>query len=201
MVIRRGFAEQGVRQPPRNERVRGMTGHHTLAETERAVANRIGGMPLDLGAMVAVSNIYRAANAIRNHLEHSVLRSADLTWTGFVVLWVIWIWDGMETRHVAQEAGISKGTLTGVVKTLTARGLVVRTIHPDDGRLVLLSLSPKGTRLMNQLFPAFNAEEAFVVTGLGEAEVAGLADRLRHIVTHLEAGSAGRQTVVREAAE
>jgi DNA-binding MarR family transcriptional regulator len=174
-----------------------MTGHHTLAETERAVANRIGGMPLDWGAMVAVSNIYRAANAIRNHLEHSVLRAADLTWTGFVVLWVIWIWDGMETRHVAQEAGISKGTLTGVVKTLTARGLVVRTIHPEDGRLVLLSLSPKGARLMERLFPAFNAEEAFVVTGLKSHEVADLADQLRHIVSHLEASSTDRQVALR----
>jgi DNA-binding MarR family transcriptional regulator len=174
-----------------------MTGHHTLAETERAVANRIGGMPIDLHAMVAVSNIYRAANAIRNHLEHSVLKSADLTWTGFVVLWVIWIWDGMETRHVAQEAGISKGTLTGVVKTLIARGLVVRTIHPDDGRLVLLSLSPKGARLMNQLFPAFNAEEGFVVTGLDDAAVGDLADRLRHIVAHLEASSVDRQAALR----
>ena len=174
-----------------------MTGHHTLAETERAVANRIGDMPIDLHAMVAVSNIYRAANAIRNHLEHSVLKSADLTWTGFVVLWVIWIWDGMETRHVAQEAGISKGTLTGVVKTLIARGLVVRTIHPDDGRLVLLSLSPKGARLMNQLFPAFNAEEGFVVTGLDAADVGDLADRLRHIVGHLEASSVDRQAALR----
>jgi DNA-binding MarR family transcriptional regulator len=155
-------------------------------------------MPLDWGAMIAVSNIYRAANSIRNHLEHSVLRAADLTWTGFVVLWVIWIWDGMETRHVAAEAGISKGTLTGVVKTLSARGLVMRTVHPEDGRLVLLSLSPKGARLMETLFPAFNAEEAFVVDGLEPTTVTDLADGLRHIVGHLEASSIERQATLRK---
>lgn len=174
-----------------------MTGHQTLEETERVFAKRIGGRPLDCGAMIAVANIYRAANAIRNHLEHSVLRAADLTWTGFIVLWVIWIWDGMESRHVASEAGISKGTLTGVVKTLTARGLVLRTVHPEDGRLVLLSVSPKGARLMEQLFPAYNAEEAFVVDGLPQASVAGLGDGLRHVVGHLEAASADRQNELR----
>lgn len=63
--------------------------------------------------MAAVANIYRAASAVRQHLENSVLRGSDLTWTAFVVLWVVWVWGESETRHVAEEAGISKGTLTG----------------------------------------------------------------------------------------
>ena len=47
--------------------------HRTLAETERAVAERLDGLVLDMTAMAAVQNLYRAAGAIRNHLERSVL--------------------------------------------------------------------------------------------------------------------------------
>src|SRR5439155_16641268 len=169
-----------------------MTGFHTLAETERAARRRLGGMPLNFASAAALSNLHRAANAVRNHFEQRVLRDAELTWTGFVVLWVVWIWEDIETRNAAAEAGISKGTLTGVVKTLHARGLVERVGHPDDGRLVRLRLTPAGERLMRTLFPAFNAEETFVLAGLDDARVADLTATLRGIVNHLEANGPAR---------
>jgi DNA-binding MarR family transcriptional regulator len=162
--------------------------HHTLEATEQAVADRLAGMPIDMSAMAAVSNIYRAANAVRNHVERTVLAPHDLTWTGWVVLWVIWIWGDIESRHVASEAGISKGTLTGVVNTLRTRGLVKRRTHPDDGRRVLLSLSPKGQRLMTEVFPRFNAEEAFVTQELVEGDMLAMARSLRAVVKRAENG-------------
>jgi DNA-binding MarR family transcriptional regulator len=162
------------------------TGHHTLAETERAVADRLSGLPVDMTAMAAVQNVYRAANTVRNHLERTVLAPHDLTWTGWVVLWVVWIWGDIETRHVAAEAGISKGTLTGVIGTLEKRGLLTRRTHPDDARRVLVALTPRGRKLMAVLFPKFNAEEAHVVASLSESEAAGLARSLRKVVAQLE---------------
>jgi DNA-binding MarR family transcriptional regulator len=162
-------------------------GQHTLLETERQVAARLSGMNIDMDAMAAVSNVYRAANAVRNHLERTVLAPHDLTWTGWVVLWVVWIWGDLETRHVASEAGISKGTLTGVMSTLENRGLVKRRAHPDDARRVLLALTPKGKKLMTTLFPLFNAEEAFVTSGLSSAETTTIARALRKVVHKAEA--------------
>ncbi|MBV9793694.1 MAG: MarR family transcriptional regulator [Actinobacteria bacterium] len=143
-------------------------------------------MPLDMPAMTAVSNLYRAAGAIRNHFEHTVLAPYNLTWTGWVVLWVVWIWEEIETRHVAAEAGISKGTLTGVAGTLEKRGLLERRTHPDDGRRVLLRLSPAGVQLMTELFPVFNKQETRVVESLNPEEVRVLAGALRKIVVGLE---------------
>jgi MarR family transcriptional regulator, organic hydroperoxide resistance regulator len=178
-----------------------VTGHHTLGETELAVQSRVGSVPLDFEAMSAISNIYRASTAIRNHLERSVLHENDLTWTAFVVLWVVWIWDGPETRHVAEEVGISKGTLTGVLKTLEARGLLERHDHPDDGRLVLTRLTAEGEILMTRLFPVFNAEEAFVAKPLTSKQRTGMAESLRAILTHLEAGGVDRQADIRADAQ
>lgn len=172
-----------------------MTGYHTLGETERAVSERLGGIPLQWEQMHAAANLHRAAAAVRLHFENSVLRGSDLTWTAFVVLWVVWIWDELETRHVAAEAGITKGTLTGVAKTLATRGLLIRRKHADDGRLALLSLTDKGKRLMEELFPKFNAEEVFVTERLSPAQCGTLADLLRAILTQLETnGEARRKT-------
>ncbi|WP_306332940.1 MarR family winged helix-turn-helix transcriptional regulator [Streptomyces sp. KL118A] len=163
-----------------------MTGNRSIRDTEKAVRAKLGGTPVEYEQMAAVSNIYRAAAAVRQHFENSVLRGAELTWTSFVVLYVVWIWGEMETRYVAEEAGISKGTLTGVARTLMGRGLIERRGHPDDGRLVLLRLTDEGERLMGEVFPAFNAEEAFVTEGLTDAECETLADLLRKIVVRTE---------------
>ncbi|MFE0019428.1 MarR family winged helix-turn-helix transcriptional regulator [Amycolatopsis sp. NPDC059021] len=174
-----------------------MTGYYTLRETEKAVTARLGGLELDFGAMAAVSNLHRAASAVRNHFEQSVLRDVDLTWTGFVVLWVVWIWEEMETKHVAEECGISKGTLTGVAKTLESRGLLVRTVPPDDRRLSVLSLTARGRELMTELFPRFNAEEKFALTGLSDRRIQDLTRTLRHMVKHIEETGEERETEVR----
>jgi DNA-binding MarR family transcriptional regulator len=163
-------------------------GQRTLAETERAVAERLDGLELDMAAMAVVQNLYRAAGAIRNHLERTVLAPHGLTWTGWVVLWVVWIWDDIEARHVAAEAGISKGTLTGVLTTLEGRGLLVRRVHPEDARRVLVALTPKGSALMAELFPRFNAQEAVVTAPLADADRPVLAELLRALVRGLGRG-------------
>lgn len=163
-----------------------MSGARTLKQTEEAVQRKLGNQHLDFAAMTAVSNLYRTASTVRNHFEQTVLKPAGLTWTAFVVLWVVWIWEEMETRHVAEEAGINKGTLTGVVKTLEGRGLVRREIPATDRRRTLLTLTPEGEELMSTLFPAFNAEEQYVVSALGARRTKELGDSLKRILTHME---------------
>jgi DNA-binding MarR family transcriptional regulator len=161
-------------------------GQRSIGEAEKLAEAKLGGIPVRREQMAAVANIYRAASAVRQHLENSVLRGSDLTWTAFVVLWVVWVWGESETRHVAEEAGISKGTLTGVARTLRSRGLLRRTGHPTDGRLVLLALTEEGEDFMRRVFPAFNEEEAFVTSRLSDAECRGLADGLRRVVLQVE---------------
>lgn len=156
-----------------------MAGPHTLAETERAVESRLSGMSLDFNAMAVASNLFRAANAVRNHLERTVLQPHDLTWTAFVVLWVVWIWDRVETRIIADEVGVSKATLSGVLSTLEGRGLLTRERSTVDGRLVLVELTPSGRRLMRRLFPQFNAQEQIVVSAIPDDRLPEAASLLR----------------------
>jgi|SRR5579859_7509451 len=157
-----------------------------LVQAEQDIRKRIGDHPLDFAAMAAVSNIYRAANAIRHSMERDVLAEADLSWAAFTVLFVLWIWGDQQTRHLAAEAGVTKGTLTGVLKTLEKRGLARRHAHVSDGRLVLVSLEPSGREVIERLFPAFNAGEAAVSSSLTAAEKDQLAVLLRKIIRSVE---------------
>ena len=157
-----------------------------LVRAERDIRGRIGDQPLDFAAMAAVSNIYRAANVIRNHMERKVLADEDLSWAAFTVMFVLWIWGDQQTRHLAAEAGVTKGTLTGVLKTLEKGGLARRRAHEADGRLVLVGLEPKGVAVIERLFPAFNMGEAFVSASLTEPEKDQLASLLRKIIRSVE---------------
>lgn len=164
-----------------------MAGAHTLTETERQVSDRLKGMTIDFKAMAVTSNLFRAATAVRNHLERSVLAPHDLSWTAFVVLWVVWIWEPIETRQIAAEGGFSKATLTGVLSTLENRKLAVRKKSSSDGRLVLVELTPAGRKLMKELFPEFNAQEQFVAKALEASLQDATADALRKITANIEA--------------
>ena len=102
------------------------------------------------------------------------------------MLFVLWIWGDQQTRHLAAEAGVTKGTLTGVLKTLEKRGLARRRAHDSDGRLVLVSLEPPGRAAIEHLFPAFNMGEAQVSASLTEREKNQLASLLRKIIRTVE---------------
>ncbi len=153
-----------------------------LVQAERDVRARIGNQAFDFAAMAVVSNIYRAANVIRNHMEQKVLCDYDLSWGAFTVLFVLWIWGDQETRHLAAEAGVTKGTLTGVLKTLEGRSFVRRRPHVGDGRLVVVGLEPAGLAAIEDLFPRFNEQEAFASSNLDPGEMARLAGLLRVVV-------------------
>jgi len=73
-----------------------------------------------------------------------------------------------------------------VLKTLEKRGLARRRGHEADGRLVLVSLEPKGREVIERLFPAFNRGEAQVSAGLSGADKDQLASLLRTVIRTVE---------------
>src|SRR2546426_130287 len=99
--------------------------------------------------MAVVSNLFRVSTAIRRKMEAAVLAPDRLSWTSFVVLWVLWVWGEMESRALADAVGISPPTTTGVVMTLERRGLVQRERHASDGRRVRVSLTRAGRRKLS----------------------------------------------------
>jgi DNA-binding MarR family transcriptional regulator len=77
---------------------------------------------------------------------------------------------------------VSKATLSGVLTTLEKRGLVQRTKSEDDGRLVLVELTPRGRRLITKLFPKINGEETLATRLLPEGSKEDTAELLRLVI-------------------
>lgn len=153
-----------------------------LMDVERAALASIGDLPVDIEALAVVSNLYRAATEIRRHMEQTVLADVALSWTAFVVLWVLWLWGEVETRHLALDVNVTKGSLTGILDTLGKRGYVERSRRPEDRRLVVVRLTRDGRELIEEVFPRFNAQERAIAAVLTDAEQDAIISGLRKIV-------------------
>jgi MarR family transcriptional regulator, organic hydroperoxide resistance regulator len=153
-----------------------------LVPEEADVLARVAALPVDLAAMAVAANVWRAAQAVRSHLERTVLREEGLSWAGFSLLFNLWVWGPSETRALAASMSCSRPTVTGLVATLETRGLVRRDGHASDGRLVVVSLTGAGRERIETVFPRFNAGEARVTRDLDDDEKATLAELLRRVV-------------------
>ena len=97
-----------------------------LMRAERDVSAAFAGLDLDLRSLSVVSNIFRAATAVRNHMENGVLAGQDLSWSAFTTLFVLRVWGETDARSLAAEAGVSAATLAGVPTTCGHSSLVAK---------------------------------------------------------------------------
>lgn len=162
-----------------------------LLRVERDIQQRLLGQPLDFPSFLAVSNIYRAAGAVRRRAEREVLSEVGLSWGGFTILWVLWIWGEMETSRLAAECDLAKGTLTGMLTTLEKQDLVVRRRVAADRRRVAVALTDTGDATIAELFPRFNGFEAAMTDGLSDEQKGDLARLLRLVITNAAGADGG----------
>ena len=155
-----------------------------MLAAERDVQARLGDRSIDFEANRAISNIYRAAASVRRQAEQGLLKEYGLSWGGFTILWVLWVWGEVETATLATECDLAKGTLTGMLTTLEKQDLVQRTRSKTDGRRVLVSATNAGVNMIDELFPRFNQLETALVDGLSTAETNELSRLLRIVITN-----------------
>lgn len=160
-----------------------------MLQAERDVQARLGDRALDFDSNRAISNIYRAAAGVRRQAERGLLREFGLSWGGFTILWVLWVWGEMETAQLATECDLAKGTLTGMLTTLEKRDLVERSKSKTDGRRVLVTATEDGASMIDELFPRFNQLETALVAGLSPHESRELSRLLRIVITNATNGT------------
>lgn len=155
-----------------------------LLDAEHDVKARLGDRAVDFASLDAISNIYRAAASVRRRAEREVLADYGLSWGGFTILWVLWVWEEMETARLADECGLAKGTLTGMLTTLEKQGLVERNRIAADKRRVLVNLTATGLSMIDEVFPKFNSFEGAMSAGLSPSDKKELARLLRIVITN-----------------
>jgi DNA-binding MarR family transcriptional regulator len=93
-------------------------------------------------------------------------------------------------RRLAEELGLTSGTISVRVDRLAGQGLVDRYPDPESRRNVLLSLTSNGRARFEQIVPAHLANEARLLAALSDDERNLLADLLRKLLVEFQ-GSDG----------
>ena len=133
-----------------------------------------------------ISNAFRLTSMIRNFSEKNLFKEFNLSFSGFVVMWVMWVWGDLETAKLAKNAGIAKSTLTGILITLEKHGYCQRVPHSDDARRVVVHITPAGEELMEKLFPKFHEIEDLAVSELTDEEFETTIDSFRTMLNTME---------------
>lgn len=81
---------------------------------------------------------------------------------------------------------VSSGAMTNRLERLAAAGLVERVPDPADGRSLLVALTGKGQRVINEAVAAHTANEHRLLSSLTATERAQLADVLRRLLLQFE---------------
>lgn len=115
-------------------------------------------------------------------MEQDVLSQYGLSWTAFSMLYDLWIWDSVETKKLAQSAGVSKATISNITKTLESKELCFRKSDTRDRRMTYVSLTEKGKQVMETLYPQFHKNEVEIVSGLSVDEQKRMTVLLRKVI-------------------
>jgi MarR family transcriptional regulator, organic hydroperoxide resistance regulator len=135
------------------------------------------------------------ADAARTHLAVAdrLLREHGLYPGQEVLLMRLWRADHQSQAELARALGKGTSTVGRTVQSLERSGLVTRSRSQADRRSVVVSLTPAGSGLRQEIDQMWADLEARAAAGLSNRQRAELLRLLRHVERSLRDG--GRVTV------
>ena len=118
--------------------------------------------------------LYAASREVTK-LYHPMLTDLNLTYTQYLVMMVLWETDPITEKEMGKRLHLDSGTLTPVLKSLEAKGFILRSRSKEDERVVNVDLTDVGRGLKDKavgiptkISGAVNleAEEAATLYGL-----------------------------------
>lgn len=135
--------------------------------------------PLQVQVVIWLLRAYSAAIGT----QADELRPLGLSPSGFNVLMALHNTPGrtLEPFELAERLLVSRPSVTGLLDTLQAKGLIRREPHPDDRRRVNVVLTEEAADLLARHFPTHYARQRALLGGLSAEEMAQLIGLLRKI--------------------
>lgn len=123
--------------------------------------------------------LYSASSRLTS-IYRPLLDSIGLTYTQFIVLMALWEKDDISISHLAEKAGLSKATMTPLLKRLEQKQLIHRTVLANNERQKSITLTESGRELSLQ--SAAITEQAFCSTGLSKQQASDIIGLCKKIV-------------------
>jgi DNA-binding MarR family transcriptional regulator len=95
----------------------------------------------------------------------------------------------LSVNDLAGYANLNKGQASRAAQTLVERGLVRKEAAPTDGRGVVLSVTPAGSRLWARLQPVIERRNEEITACLTHDEQALLSRLLDRLIDHARSGA------------
>jgi homoprotocatechuate degradation regulator HpaR len=122
-------------------------------------------------------SLLRAREAVMRHFRAS-LRGHGLTEQQWRILRALASIDEIEITELARVAFLLGPSLSRILRDLEARHLIERRVAKSDLRRGVVSISPKGLRLMEVVAPSSEAIYAAITRRYGSRKLAELQDML-----------------------
>ena len=81
------------------------------------------------------------------------IKSLGLTMTQFDVIATLGNQLPMSCKQLGEKTLVTKGTLTGVLERLEAKGLIYRQANSEDARSQMIGLTTEGQSVFEKVFP------------------------------------------------
>ncbi|MFP5347855.1 MAG: MarR family winged helix-turn-helix transcriptional regulator [Actinomycetes bacterium] len=183
-----GHGSPSTSQPPAAPRAADVTGSAFGEIVPGIIRERLP--QLDRLALMLDMALYRAANALVLGSEAEVHRRYGWSWSGFRILFMLWLFEQAEARDLARLAGVSRQAASTVLSTLESKGLVRRERGTSvDRRLVAVRLTPEGQRLIEEAFLEQNRLDADWFGCLTREEQRSLHGMLERVAARIAAGA------------
>ncbi|RGE21136.1 MarR family winged helix-turn-helix transcriptional regulator [Leucobacter sp. wl10] len=140
---------------------------------------------LDLAPLTVFSRLWRIAKHVDRSRARAFERSGLASWE-FDVLAVLRRGGAPFTQSpkvLVQQTMVSSGTMTNRIDRMVERGLVRRLTDPNDGRGVLVEMTPLGLTLVDAAMTRLSDAEERLLGGLPRSE----RDRLSVLLKRLAA--------------
>ena len=94
--------------------------------------------------------LYAAAREVIKQY-HPFLESVNLTYTQYIVMMVLWSESKISVRDLCKKLYLDSGTLTPVLKSMEAKGLLSRSRSKEDERVLIVEITPEGYALREKV--------------------------------------------------
>lgn len=131
-------------------------------------------------ALLTYGRLLRGANTLRTAASRQ-LEPTGLTLSQFAVLEALYHLGPLSLSEVAKKILTTGGNLTMVAGNLEKQGLVSRKCSSEDARVYILSLTPKGKKLIAEIFPDHAAAITQTLQTLTPKEQKKLSELCRKI--------------------
>ena len=113
---------------------------------------RYGGTDAEKLQIDAYVKMMRCADTVQNQLARNV-EAHGITLSQLGVLEILLHHGEQNQKSLAQKMLRSGANMTTIIDNLEKRGIVARTRSGDDRRQIMITLTPAGKKLIEDLFP------------------------------------------------